>query len=351
MESFPRLEALLRANAAGYQRIMDGDPDGIARGEAELLLERADDGNVGGLEKLATDGTAGVSKFVNVVAELRFALLFGSLGARSDLLPDGAFGPGMYSPDLLVQLRDGMQILVEVIRGSSGSPRLAEALSAQLLERDLPFTVEHFLGNELSIPASTHAEHAASDRLCAEVANEIAIGLSVAWRSGITDGLLRVFRNAVGLRHELSQERSALYGVAMVGGGETWIGSFGFELSVTGQGSAGGGVTSAHITGNAKCGERFLRNVREKAEKRNRIPRQHLADAFHRCDAERRVRSSTGHGSVSADGIAQLDGTRRDCTNTGSAESRRDRPCGMVRVSVATKMEGRPIEKFEGLDG
>jgi len=278
LQSFPLLEDRFRANVAGYRRIVEGDPDGIARSEAELLLERIDAANVNEGNKLATDGAASVDKFTSVVSELHCGLLFSSLGARSDLLLDDAFRPATYTPDLLVRFPDGLQILVEVVRGSCGSPRLAERLAARVAENDLHFGIEFFLGLELSAPASTHAERSADDALCDEVAREIVAGLCTARREGAIHGVLHVFKMTSGLRHELGEDRLALYDdVVTAASGENWLGSFGFDASPTGEGVTGGGATAARIMDDVAYKKSLLAKLRKKAARRPCLPQRHLS--------------------------------------------------------------------------
>ncbi len=265
------------ATASGYQRIVGGDPDGLARRAAERLLHQAEQTTVTGVEKLARDGAASVEKFVNLLAELRFGLLFASLGARSQLLPDDAFAPAEYTPDLLVEFPSGLRMLVDAIRGSSGAPRLAEAIRERLRQKCLGFAVEHFLGYRLSVAASDHREHAASRELCQRVADQVTDEISRARTNGRTSGVFRVFEAKSSLRIDPAAE---LYDDVPSPPQEIWLGSFRFEPSFTGEGTAGSGATVACFVDDEKHGAKLLEKLRSKADRRVSLPHEHASTPY-----------------------------------------------------------------------
>ncbi|MGC4091635.1 MAG: hypothetical protein QM756_27890 [Polyangiaceae bacterium] len=176
---------------------------------------------------------------------------------------------------------DAVTVLVEVIRGSSGSPRLAEALRRRLHDKGLPFSVEHFLGYRLTVSASSHHEHDVNRELCDRVADHLTDELSQAACNGESDGVIVLFESASGVRVARGGE---LYGEQPYGeghsDGEEWLGSFRFEPSWTGIGSAGGGATVACVVDEAKHAQHFLRKIRSKAEKRKNLPSKHVGTPF-----------------------------------------------------------------------
>ncbi len=277
------LETLYSTNPDGLRRIVDSDRSGFARQQAELLLERAEGEAIAGVDKLAKNGGAKLDKFVALLAELRFALLFSSLGARSQLLYDSFFGAAAYAPDLLVQFPSGLELLVEVVHGSSGSPQLAADLVRRLAEEKLPFRVEHFLGYRLSVAVPTANERRENEILCLDVADRVAMGLSEARAVGVSEGVIRVLATGSILRHEIREglsERLGLYDEVAVGDGETWVGSFAFEPSSLPHGTAGGGVSTVHWLDSEGQKAKFLEKVRGKARRRAALPPAHGATPY-----------------------------------------------------------------------
>ncbi len=281
--TFPRLDALFKANPIGYRRIAEGDPTGFARREAERLLEQAARCNgVSGLEKLATDGSSHVNKFVSLLSELGFALLFSTLGAQVALLRDEAFNPAIYTPDLLVRFTTGLELLVDVVRAARGSAPLAEALAARLTAQTLNYTVEFCLGIRLSVPAVDVSTHTAAKELCAKVADEIVLALNVAGRPDVL-GVVRVYEAGSGLSSEVilgADAHAKIYDDASGSPKENWIGSFGFAPCDDDRRSAGGGVTAVHLIDDATLGAKFLEKIRFKADKRQGLPAAHKRTPF-----------------------------------------------------------------------
>jgi hypothetical protein len=81
---------------------------------------------------LSVDGSGSPWKFADVLAELSFGLLFADLGAQVALLRDNEFLPAAYCPDLLVTFTSGLEMLVDVVRMSSGSSPIGDALREAL---------------------------------------------------------------------------------------------------------------------------------------------------------------------------------------------------------------------------
>lgn len=283
MTTSPLLDALFAKNPAGYERVAFGDADGFARRQAEYLLERcAACTKIVGIEKLALDGDGSTEKFINLLAELKFALVFGAVGARVNLLPDAAFAPAVYTPDLLVTLADGFELLVDVVRISGGSAPLAEALRSALETKHLPYIVEQRAGLRLSIPAYDWSTHKAAKELCTSVANTVADALSTVALGG--QGVVRVFESGTKLAFDVdlgAEARENMYDDPNSSdGSEKWLGSFGFKPSPDNRARTGGGVTSGHIIDEEMLGEKFIERVLTKARKRLRLPPVHAGTPF-----------------------------------------------------------------------
>lgn len=271
----PLLEALFAGHPAGYERVAFGDPHGLARRQAEYLLERcAACTNIVGVEKLAVDGGGSIEKFVNLLAEIKFALVFGAVGARVDLLRDAAFAPAVYTPDLHVRFHDGFELLVDVVRIAGGSAPLADALRRALETNQLSYIVEQCVGPRLSVPAFDWSTHKAAKGLCAKVGDAVADALRTVPPDA--RGVVRIFDSGTNLasRVELGSEaRENLYDDVTGTATTDWLGSFGFTPSPDQGASTGGGVTSAHFIDDETLGRKFIERVSTKARKRAGLPR------------------------------------------------------------------------------
>ncbi|WP_148314194.1 hypothetical protein [Sorangium cellulosum] len=279
MVPFPRLQALFANFSHTYARICDDDGHGLERRRAEMLLDRAAVMDITGVEKIATD-SGSLSKFINLLAELRFALLFAHVGGRVEILPDAAFGIGYYTPDLRVTFPDRLVFLVEVIRGSSGSPDLMEDLDAALKREGIPFRVTDLLGVRLSAAAPDGRTRQENEALCKRVVHEATVGLLAAHSKGLTDGVVHVRAVDSDLRHELRggrPQRLPLEEDVPCRPGETWVASFVFEPSTLATGYAAGGVTSGHFLDENRQRARFLRDLQNKASKRQKLPPEYAS--------------------------------------------------------------------------
>jgi len=282
MLDLPLLEALFAENAAGYERVACGDPHGLARRQAEYLLERcADCSNVAGVDKLAVDGGGSIEKFVNLLAEIKFALVFGAVGARVELLGDAAFVPAVYTPDLHVTFSDGFELLVDVVRIAGGSAPLVDAMRHALETNQLNYIVEQCVGRRLSVPAFDWSTHKAAKELCAKVADTVADALRTAPLGA--RGVVRIFDSGAELAFHVelgSKARESLYDDVTSAAAPDWLGSFGFMPSLDQGASTGGGVTSAHFIDDETLGRKFIERVSTKARKRAGLPQEHAETPF-----------------------------------------------------------------------
>jgi hypothetical protein len=278
----PILDALFAEHPARYERLVLGDPHGFERRQAEYLLERcATCTNIVGVEKLATDGGGSIEKFVNLLAEIKFALVFGAVGARVHLLRDAAFAPAAYTPDLHVTFPDGFELLVDVVRIAGGSAPLADALRRALETNQLHYTIEQCVGRRLSVPAFDWSTHKAARELCAKVADTVADALRTVPLGAC--GVVRIFDSggSPAFRVDVGSEaRENLYDDVSNATAADWLGTFGFVPSPDQRASTGGGVTSAHFIDDQTLGRKFLERVSTKAHKRVGLPVVHAETPF-----------------------------------------------------------------------
>lgn len=281
---FPLLDSLFTEYVETYARIAKCDIYAIERHIAERLLEQARAAGIEGTEKLAANA-GDFRKFVNLLAELRFALLFANTGASVRLLGDQEFGKGnIYTPDLLVTFSSGIRILVEVTRTSNGAADVIAALQNEIESSGLLFTILPVLGLRLSIPDLNAEARTESERLAAELAREAVVAVGESQAKGHRSGVVHVLSSGGSLRREVEARE--------VGGslpsesdaprreGEEWIASFVFEPSTLEQGYARGGLTSVHWMDAEAQKEKFLREVQRKAAKRSRLPAEFAATPF-----------------------------------------------------------------------
>jgi hypothetical protein len=230
---------------------------------------------------LAADGGGSIEKFVNLLAEIKFALVFGAVGAHVHLLRDASFAPAAYTPDLHVRFPDGFELLVDVVRIAGGSAPLADALRRALETNQLNYIVEQCVGRRLSVPALDWSTHKAAKELCAKVADTVADALgTVPLDAG---GVVRIFDSGANLsfRVELGSEaRENLYDDVTSAASPDWLGSFGFIPSPDQGASTGGGVTAAHFIDDETLGRKFIERVSTKAHKRAGLPQVHAETPF-----------------------------------------------------------------------
>lgn len=106
------ISALFRQNPKLYGDLREQRPRVLAR--LEQLLESAAALDICGHEKLVSNAGGALRKLEDLVVELALAVEFARDGSTAELLPDGAFGAGTYTPDLRVASRLGLELLVEV---------------------------------------------------------------------------------------------------------------------------------------------------------------------------------------------------------------------------------------------
>jgi hypothetical protein len=279
---YPLLRQLFNGNDAAYRNIEVGDSIGIERQRAESLLRGARSLPIVGLDKLVVDASQNLSKFVNVLAEVRFAILLARKGMRVEVLRDQAFGAvdGMKTPDLRVSLPNGFEALVEVTRCSGWWPKLSENLDAAISKAGMGVRVEDVIGGKLGGSVPDWRGRTENDALCERVAREVVEGLEEASRSGSVYGTVHVFSSGSTLRHEIEvgrRDKLPLLDETTTGDGDAWLGSFVFEPAELGIAQTGGGVIAAHQIDISSHASRFLRAVKNKALKRQDFPAEYAS--------------------------------------------------------------------------
>lgn len=245
----PHLERLFSEKPDCLRAIADTDPYDNLRRSAEALLAEADRLQVRGIEKLS-DNFGGPRKFESLLSELRVGNMLARLGLYVEVLLDEAFGPApLYAPDLFVCRGDGLEFLVEVVSGSSGSPNITTPLDRALKAAGLPFRVEEYLGKELSIPGVSWAERANQENAIREV--------------------------VAGVIEHLARQPHSQTGEITVGGNH-----FIYGPSPVSEGYAAGGVSSCHFRRDQAHSSKFFRDVRTKAKRRANLPEARRSTPF-----------------------------------------------------------------------
>ena len=238
-----RLDALLVGRETLLHEVERVSPTGGIRREAATLLGRCEQLGVEGVEKIGAN-VGGIDKFFAILSEFRTAILFANLGAKVRILKDEAFGQcrknqsAYYTPDLIVTFGD-LNILVEVVRASAGTPDVFTPLHRGIEERSLPFSVESFPGVGLSCPLFDGAEKKQFEKRVDEVVDELLEKLSRV-RHGST--------------------------------GELWIGEHLFRYKPSAKGYAAGGVTAVHWIDDEKHENNLLKALHFKAKKQPKLP-------------------------------------------------------------------------------
>ena len=236
-----RLQALFSGREKYLQDVEHAFPEGGVQREAELLLERCEQLGIEGVDKFGAN-VSGIDKFLSMLSEVRTAILFARLGAKVRILKDEEFGrprrnqSGIYTPDLSVSFGD-LEILVEVLRSSPGTPDVFTPLDRGIKERGLPFIVEYRPGIEFSRPVSTGFEVERFKKRVNEVVAEVIEKLSMVPQSST---------------------------------GEIVIGEhrFPYMPGATDGGYAAGGVTKAHYVNIEDHKEKLLKGLKCKADRR-----------------------------------------------------------------------------------
>ncbi len=249
MLDHPHLDRLFSEKPDRLQRIADTDPYGDLRCSAEGLLVEADRLQLRGVAKLS-DNFGGARKFENLLSELRVGNMLARLGLSVEVLPDEAFGPApLYAPDLHVRRGDGLEFLVEVVSGSSGSPNITTPLDRALKAAGLSFRVEEHLGEALSIPGISGAERANQEKAIREI--------------------------VAGVIQHLAHQPLSQSGEITIDGHR-----FIYGPSPLSEGYAAGGLTACHSIRDEAHSDKFLRDVRTKAERRANLPEDRRSTPF-----------------------------------------------------------------------
>lgn len=250
--------------------------------EAEFLLEQFRATSVVGVEKLAADGTASILKFESTLSEFRFALLFSRLKAHVEILPDDAFGPACYTPDLFVRFPNGLEVLVDVVLGSSGEPELTELLNELADDRGLSFDVELVVGLELSRPSVGHKERIQAKDLAAEIAQLVVVALTAEQLQGTEAGLVRVHSTNAGIAVTVErgpEARVSLYD-DLESHDESWMATFGFRRTTYDVPAIGGGVSDVRWMKDDEQRDGLQKKLVRKAKRRPHLPPNHKSTPF-----------------------------------------------------------------------
>lgn len=269
---WPRLEALLADNPTLSVDLEHCDPYGSLRREAEGLLAQADTLAIDGIEKLAEDAST-ACKFENLLAEVRFGIMFARLKARVTILQDNQFGRApTYTPDLRVQFSNGPDILIDVLRLSAGDAVFNEALSLAAGKQN-PFRVSYILGQPLSIPALTHQDRDIQENTKCSAASRAAAALTEAKSRGLREGSFHIFATDDGLHHVFGQNGDArLWLPEELERRDDRTASIWFEWIGDGIGYVSGGASALHIVDGDAHASRLLREIQRKAEKWEKLP-------------------------------------------------------------------------------
>jgi hypothetical protein len=280
MDSYPRLRTLFGDRWAILGRIAGEDSNGFVRGQAEQLLADAEGRAIAGLAKLAEDGS-GAIKLGNLLAELRIAILFSKLGARVSLLRDREFGSDVYTPDLHIVFEGGFEMFTDVTRLSSGDPDVTWQIQKQIESSTVSSRVTCVVGERLSIPSVDGKTRAQSESLAKSVAERGVHSVAEASHAHAF-GTVHVFRDGETLPSVLEPGRREHLPRAddVPRHAGEWLASFVFEPSSFGYGYASGGVTSVHTFDDDKQRERFARDLKDKAERRRKLPAVHRSTPF-----------------------------------------------------------------------
>jgi len=245
---FPLLSSLCRQDDA-LAGLGDSAEAHFAQQQAEAILESLRERPVRGTEKLVFDGAANLPKFLSLLSELRFAHTLASLGADVEVLRDGAYGPGTYAPDLRASFPNKVDLLVEVVRGSSGDPKISKALRAELVDIDAHVAVEEILGEALSTPAADVSGRSKNERLVERVAQVLAERLKNLIDRGTARGIVRIFDgpNGVWCQDVLGEEAFAKRYSEVEFSHDNWVGSFPFQSCASDLALVGGGVTAVRF--------------------------------------------------------------------------------------------------------
>lgn len=276
---WPRVEALFAGASTAYEKLVDADERGFLLCHAERMLSEADPLSVSGREKLALDCGGDVQKFKNLLAELRFAMLFAGLGARVELLRDRAFGGGSaYTPDLRVEFPGGLITLVDVTSWSSGMPEIYGPLDAGLTSRGLMLQVDSLCGPGLSRPVLDGRGRTQVESLVDNAVEAALERMESVTLLGESTGMVHVIRAAdASLRSELHAHPVGSWPSQRdvpLRHNEEWIGTFFFRPSPMGRGFAGGSARVAHVVDVATHTEKVIRDLERKAERQTRLPKE-----------------------------------------------------------------------------
>jgi hypothetical protein len=275
---YPLLENLFRANARLHNELRNDDRYGFLRHRAEAVLQDAAALGIEGIQKLAEDGGS-PAKFENLLAELRFAVMFAKQGANVALLCDAEFG-GMrnYTPDLRVHFKNGVVALVEVFRFSPGDSEFAEALH-EAAGTDSRYRLSYMVGKGLSTPALEWESRAANETLLERVIAQLAAALLEARGSHLATGLIHVFVGSEHVRYTIAGAGVPSFTLPEeLEQREDRAATVLFELTDDGVGYVSGGVTSVHLVDDDAHSARLKRELSWKAKKWERLPSQHRAN-------------------------------------------------------------------------
>ncbi|WP_437798593.1 hypothetical protein [Sorangium sp. So ce693] len=246
------------------------------------MLEIADRLGVIGADKLGQDA-GDLHKLNNLVVEVYFASLFAASGAAYvSVFPDN---PIASTPDLDVRLPNGLRFYVEVTRLSPGDPSIVELLQSEIETRQLPYRVEYLLGERLSLSVVSGRERGANEEVVEGVVRCGVVGLLDEAIRGTKRGAVHVVavpqsdgQSRLEARFEAIDVEKSGFPISPAGTRspvEVHMVSFIFGPPPDGEGHPGyaaGGITAAHLLNEQSQRERLVRDIRAKAEKRQKWP-------------------------------------------------------------------------------
>jgi hypothetical protein len=269
MCEYPELERLFVNNQLFLQKIAQEDPHGVVRSRYELMISKAREAGVSGINKLVDDSGGSCSKFKNLIHEVMVALYFQGCSVKASILSDCAFGPApIYTPDLEIITNEGCEVLVEVTCRSGGATAMSQPIDEMIRKGQFPFQISYALGSNLSSSAIGNKARDVQDKdvkMIIELATDEFTKMSPAVSGLIT---IRDLGQAAEIRLGVESDEAweAMWE------SEDFIVCFQFEPTMIGCGYTSGGVTSAHILDRDKLQSAFLHDIKRKAVKRDKLP-------------------------------------------------------------------------------
>jgi hypothetical protein len=274
MSVYPQLALLFQNHQSLLQKIEQDDPRGWVRSRYELMISKAREAGVSGIEKLVRDcddSADACSKFKNLMHEVMVALYFQNCSFKASILRDCEFGDDLiYTPDLKIITNEGCEVLVEVTCRSSGATAMSQPIDEMIENGQFPFRISYALGSNLSSSAIDNVARTVQDKDVKKIIDLATDEFTKLSATPAVSGLIiiRDLGQAAEIRPEVESDEAW----EIMWEREDFIVCFQFEPTMAGPGYTSDGFTSVHILPRDKLQPAFLYEIKRKAVKRDKLP-------------------------------------------------------------------------------